>query len=64
MIEITHAQARRLLREKIDGRPISDEQWAILQAHLEACPECRADNDQLAGIERGLLMHCARAGVG
>lgn len=54
MIEITHRQARRLLRQGLDERPLPDEQWAMLQAHLEACPECRAYAGRLAGAERDL----------
>lgn len=46
MIEITHQQAQRLIRQGIDsssgGRRLPEEQWAALQAHLENCSECRA----------------------
>jgi dipeptidyl aminopeptidase/acylaminoacyl peptidase len=46
MIEITHQQAQRLIREGMDsssgGRRLPEEQWAALQAHLEHCPDCRA----------------------
>ncbi len=53
MIEISHRQAQRLIRQRIDG-PIPDEQWAILQAHLEGCEECQAYQAGLHGSERSL----------
>lgn len=53
MIEISHRQAQRLIRQKIDG-PIPDEQWSVLQAHLEGCEECRAFQAGLASSERSI----------
>ena len=53
MIEISHLQARRQLRVHTDQR-IPEEQWSILQAHLENCAECRAYNDQLDNAQKGL----------
>jgi Tol biopolymer transport system component len=53
MIEISHKQARYLLRESEDRR-LPDEQWAALQTHLESCQECCAYRDQLAGLEKNL----------
>jgi len=53
MIVITHKQAHRMIREALD-RPLPDEQWAILQAHLESCPECRAYSEQARRMERDL----------
>ena len=59
MIEISHTQARRLIREALDGGSSKDhrlslEQWAALQAHLECCPDCRAYQERLSRVERGL----------
>ena len=47
MIEISHPHARRLLRQEVDGR-LPEEQWSVLQAHLESCAECRAYRARLA----------------
>lgn len=57
MIEISHQQARRLIRAGIDVRPgdwraISEEQWGILQTHLETCPECCAYQEKIIQTER------------
>lgn len=64
MIEISHQQARRLIRMALDSHPedrlsrrgsrISDEQWGILQAHLESCPACRAHQARLNEMESSL----------
>lgn len=54
MIEISHAQARHLIRQGLDGRRLPNEQWSALQIHLETCPECAAYRDQLTEVERGL----------
>lgn len=64
MIEITHQQARRLIRMALDSHPedrsprrgsrISDEQWGILQAHLESCPACCAYQARLNEMESSL----------
>lgn len=51
MIEISHAQARLLIREELDGRKISREQWAILYAHLENCPACRSYQARISTVE-------------
>ena len=61
MIEISHIQARRQLRVHTDQR-IPEEQWSILQAHLENCAECRAYNDQLDNAQKG-LRRVLRAGL-
>lgn len=53
MIEITHKQAQRMIREALD-RSLPDEQWAVLQAHLESCPDCRAYNERARRIERDM----------
>ncbi len=53
MIEISHRQAQRLIRELLDRR-LPDEQWAALQAHLERCPECRAYRARLQETEKDL----------
>ena len=53
MIEISHKQARYLIRE-IEDRRLPDEQWAALQAHLEGCPECRAHQARMGGLGRDL----------
>ena len=53
MIEITHRQAQRMIRE-VQDRPLPDEQWAMLQAHLESCPDCRAYQARLSSYERDM----------
>jgi hypothetical protein len=53
MIEISHRQARYLLREAEDKR-LPDEQWAALQAHLERCPECSAYRAHITALEKDL----------
>lgn len=59
MIEITHQQAQRMIREKQDRR-LPDEQWAILEAHLESCPTCRAYQERLVAYQR-ILVRTLRA---
>jgi Tol biopolymer transport system component len=59
MIEISHAQTRRLLSSALDSRQgdrrsLQNEQWAVLQAHLEGCPACREYRDALDGLEKNL----------
>lgn len=54
MIEITHQQARRMLRQIEDGGRLPDAQWALLQAHLEGCPACRAYGERRQALARGL----------
>ncbi|MBE0699426.1 MAG: PD40 domain-containing protein, partial [Anaerolineaceae bacterium] len=54
MIEISHQQARHLIRQGLDGRRLPDEQWSSLQIHLENCQECRAYREQIGEVERGL----------
>lgn len=51
MIEISHRHAQHLIREGID-RQLPDEQWAMLQAHLEGCPSCREYSSRLTRAER------------
>ncbi len=53
MIEISHKQARHLIREAQDRR-LPEEQWAALYAHLENCPECSAYRNHLASYEKNL----------
>ncbi|RPJ47368.1 MAG: hypothetical protein EHM21_08210, partial [Chloroflexi bacterium] len=53
MIEISHQQAQRLLRANLDSH-IPNEQWTMLQAHLESCQECRLYAKQLGGLEKSL----------
>lgn len=53
MIEISHQQAQRLLRSHLDTR-LPNEQWLMLQAHLETCEPCRAYNEGLVGLEKAL----------
>src|SRR5512133_317506 len=53
MIEITHTQAQRLIREAQD-RQLPDEQWAVLQSHLENCPQCLAYQKRLVSYDRDL----------
>jgi hypothetical protein len=48
MIEISHQQARYLIRQGSDGRRLPDEQWAILQSHLENCADCRDYRQRLS----------------
>lgn len=54
MIEITHKQAQRMIREEED-RPLPEAQWAMLQAHLESCPDCRAYRQRLTTYDRDLI---------
>jgi hypothetical protein len=59
MIEISHAQARFLIRQSLDaragdGRRLPDEQWLALQTHLEGCPECQQYSRQIASVEKDL----------
>src|SRR5574338_188928 len=54
MIEISHQQAQRMLRKRLDGLRLPEAQWAILQAHLEGCAECRVYAERRRGLERGL----------
>ena len=53
MIEISHKQAQRWLRQKLDHH-LPDAQWSTLQGHLETCSECRAYRDQLGVFERDI----------
>jgi Tol biopolymer transport system component len=53
MIEISHKQARHLIREARDRR-LPEEQWAALYAHLESCPECSAYREHLSSYEKNL----------
>lgn len=53
MIEISHQQARRWIREHLDHR-LPDEQWAALQTHLESCADCRLSHERLSGLEKGI----------
>ena len=54
MIEISHQQAQRMLRKRMDGQHLPDAQWAVLQAHLDGCPDCRAYAARRRRLERGL----------
>lgn len=53
MIEISHKQAQHLIRLSADRR-LPEEQWAVLEAHLERCPDCRLYHDRLVSSERQL----------
>lgn len=53
MIEISHQQAQRLLRSRLDQQ-LSSEQWRMLQEHLETCESCRAYDTRLIGLEKSL----------
>src|SRR6266542_302042 len=53
MIEISHKQARFLSRMAVDGE-LPEEQWDMLQAHLEKCEECSIYRDQLYRLEKSL----------
>lgn len=53
MIEISHNQARYLIREAEDRR-LPDEQWAALQVHLERCAECRAYRARMSALTRSV----------
>ena len=56
MIEISHQQAQRMLRKRMDGQHLPDAQWAVLQAHLDGCPDCRAYAARRRRLERGLSL--------
>lgn len=60
MIEITHQNAQRLLRAAVDN-PLPNEQWTMLQAHLETCEACRSYGERLGGLEKS-LKRALRAG--
>ena len=53
MINITHAQAQRLIRAELD-RVIPEAQWNALQAHLEGCADCRTYQNQRKQLEKHL----------
>lgn len=53
MIEISHKHARRLLREELD-RHLPNDQWPVLQAHLENCSACREYQSRLSRMEKDL----------
>jgi len=53
MIEISHKQARFFIRMAMDGE-LPEEQWDMLQAHLEKCEECSIYRDQLYRLEKSL----------
>ncbi|MGC8633284.1 MAG: TolB family protein [Candidatus Limnocylindrales bacterium] len=54
---LSHAQARALLAERIDG-PLTPDREAALEAHLAACPGCRlVEGEYLAN--RAALRHLA-----
>jgi hypothetical protein len=52
-----HATVRDLLNLELDGC-ISAQQQARLDEHLAGCPQCRAERDELAGLD-GLLRRSA-----
>lgn len=54
MIEISHQQARHLIRQSMDGLRLPEGQWSALQLHLDGCAECRAYRDRLGAVERDL----------
>ena len=51
MIDISHQQARFLIRRSADNR-LPEEQWTALQAHLERCVSCRAVFARQRELER------------
>lgn len=51
MIDISHQQARFLIRRSADTR-LPEEQWTALQAHLERCASCRAVFARQRELER------------
>ncbi len=53
MIDISHQQARFLIRLAMDGE-LPEEQWDMLQAHLEKCDECNIYRDRLYRWEKSL----------
>lgn len=53
MIDISHAQAQRIIRGALD-RPATEQQWRALQAHLENCPACRDYRAQRLRLEKTL----------
>ena len=53
MIEISHAQARRWVRQSLD-RLLNEGQWSALQGHLENCADCRAYRSGREAVERNL----------
>jgi Tol biopolymer transport system component len=58
MIEITHQQARRIIHASIDARAdggvLPEVQWSALQAHLEACSDCRVYRQRLELLEKDI----------
>jgi Tol biopolymer transport system component len=58
MIEITHQQARRIIHASIDARAdggvLPEVQWSAVQAHLEACSDCRAYRQRLELLEKDI----------
>ncbi len=53
MNHISHAQARFLIRLGMDA-PLPEEQWAVLQGHLEECADCRTYQQRLTWLEHHL----------
>jgi Tol biopolymer transport system component len=52
MIQISHQQAQRFLRARLNGQRLPDAQWAALQSHLETCASCRAYQHEMQAVER------------
>lgn len=53
MIEITHQNARRLIRLELDAA-LHEGEWSRLAVHLETCPACRGYRQSLRDTELGL----------
>lgn len=69
MIEISHQQARRLVRESLDATSaarISEVQWVALESHLENCPACRSYAQKRRALPKdlGRSLHQRWMGVG
>jgi Tol biopolymer transport system component len=58
MIEISHTQARRLIRagmdDRVNGGALPEVQWSALQGHLEGCEACRVYQQRLDLLEKDL----------
>jgi hypothetical protein len=53
MNEISHQQAQRFLRSRLDLQ-LPNEQWMVLHDHLETCASCRAYDKNLSALEKSI----------
>jgi Tol biopolymer transport system component len=53
MIQISHLQARRFIRQSFHNA-LTEGQWNALESHLEGCAECRAYRERRAAAEKAL----------